>query len=63
MTSFTDEQLIDIINEAEEDLLKEVAAFLHKRSRVLYDAGSIHLRESVVLEEASMMIENGMWKE
>ncbi len=46
-----------------EDSVKEIVAFLKRRAEELYKLGGVHLRESVALGEAAIMIEMGMHKE
>lgn len=46
-----------------EDSVKEIIVFLKKRAEELYKLGGVHVRESVALYEAAMIIEMGMHKE
>ena len=52
-----------IFKDAENGILMELVAFLNKRAEELHNLGGIHIRESVSLGEAVLMIEQGMWKD
>jgi hypothetical protein len=45
---------------AEAETLRRVVVFLKDRAKQLHDMGGVHIRESVSLFEAAIMIENGM---
>ncbi len=44
---------------AKKDPTKQIIAFLNSRAEELYRLGGVHIRESVALGEAALMIEHG----
>ncbi len=60
--SIITETFLEDCEREKDELLKNVVAFLNKRSQQFYDIEG-GLRESVALGEAAIMIENGMWRE
>jgi hypothetical protein len=47
----------------EQETIKKIIDFLNKRAEELYKLGGVHIRESVALGEAAMMLQQDMWQE